>query len=278
MTAACEVRSVSSFHKTIHVRSEPRYENFWTTSLVTAWVGRWRTCNIGGVPVPTRREGESVVKVLFLETVEGSGTRGEVKTVANGYARNYLLPNGYAAPATPAVLKRAEKLVAEEVQRQMSLDERARELVGKLEGQSLVMAVRVGEQGRLYGSVTNADVAEKAGEILGEELDRRRILLPEVIRQVGVYSVPIRLSRNVTTDVQVVVVDVDAPEGVEAAVEALLAVPEEPEEITASGDADTSSADTDTDGVSELGQTDAGMATSEDAAGAADQAEGSAGS
>jgi large subunit ribosomal protein L9 len=230
------------------------------------------------------------VKVLFLETVEGSGTRGEVRTVANGYARNYLLPRGLAAPATPAILKRAEKLAAEEEQRQTSLDEQARGLVGKLEGQTLVMAVRVGEQGRLYGSVTNADIAEKAGEILGEELDRRRILLPEVIRQVGVYNVPVRLSRNVTTDVQVVVVDVDAPEGVEAAVEALLAVPEmvEPEEFEGTdtgiatdsvGDAeDTSTADADTVGVSEQGQSSEEMATSEAAqmsteTDAADQAE-----
>jgi large subunit ribosomal protein L9 len=189
------------------------------------------------------------------------------------------LPRGYAAPATPAILKRAEKLAAEEEQLQQSLDEQARGLVGKLEGQTLVMAVRVGEQGRLYGSVTNADIAEKAGEILGEELDRRRILLPEVIRQVGVYTVPVRLSRNVTTDVQVAVVDVDAPEGVEAAVEALLARPEEPE-LTTTGTAgmeDTSTADADTAGVSELGHSSDELATSEPEAAsessAADQAE-----
>jgi large subunit ribosomal protein L9 len=172
------------------------------------------------------------VKVLFLETVEGSGTRGEVKTVTNGYARNYLLPRGYAAPATPAILKQAERLAAEEEVRQRSLDEQAQQLVGKLQGQTLVCAVRVGEQGRLYGSVTNADVAEKAGEILGEELDRRRVLLPEVIRHVGVYSVSLRLSRNVTAAVQVVVVDADAPQGVDAAVAELLAVPEVPETVT----------------------------------------------
>jgi large subunit ribosomal protein L9 len=170
------------------------------------------------------------VKVLFLETVEGSGTRGEVRTVANGYARNFLLPRGYAAPATPAILKHAERLAAEEEVRQQSLDEQAQQLVGKLQGQVLVMAVRVGEQGRLYGSVTNADIAEKAGEILGEELDRRRVLLPEVIRQVGAYSVPLRLSRQVTTEVQVAVVDVDSPQGVEAAVQEMLAPPAAPED------------------------------------------------
>ena len=190
------------------------------------------------------------MKVLFLETVEGSGSRGEVKTVANGYARNFLLPNGYAAPATPAILKRAEALAAEEEVRQRDLDERAQGLVGKLEGNPLVFAVRVGEQGRLYGSVTNADVAQKAGEILGEELDRRRVLLPEVIRQVGVYTVPLRLSRSVTGEVQVVVVDVDAPQGVEAAVQELLAPPVVAEDIT---EVSTQAADADTDSASESG-------------------------
>ena len=163
------------------------------------------------------------MKVVFLETVEGSGTRGEVRTVANGYARNYLLPRGLAAAATPALLRRAETLAAQEEERQRLLDGQAHELVGKLEGQRLIMPVRVGEQGRLYGSVTNADIAEKAGEILGEELDRRRVLLPEAIRQVGVYTVPLRLSRNVTADAEVVVVDVEAPQGVEDAAEALVA-------------------------------------------------------
>ena len=164
------------------------------------------------------------MKVVFLETVEGSGTRGEVKTVANGYARNYLLPRGLAAAATPSLLRRAERLAAEEEERQRLLDGQARELVGKLRGQRLIMPVRVGEQGRLYGSVTNVDIAEKAGEILGEELDRRRVLLPEAIRRVGVYAVPLRLSRNVTAEAEVVVVDAEAPEGVEAAADAAVAL------------------------------------------------------
>jgi large subunit ribosomal protein L9 len=161
------------------------------------------------------------VKVVFLETVEGSGSMGEVKTVRPGYARNYLLPKGLAAPATPEILARAEKLREIEEERQRIQDEHAKELVGKLEGKLLIIEVRVGEQGRLYGSVTSADIAEKAGEILGEELDRRRVLLPEVIRSVGIYKVPVRLSRTVLPDLEVVVVDAEAPQGVEAAIEEL---------------------------------------------------------
>ena len=167
------------------------------------------------------------MKVVFLETVEGSGSMGEVKTVAPGYARNYLLPRGLAAPATPDVLARAERLREIEEHRQRLEDERALGLVGQLQGKPLVMAVRVGEQGRLYGSVTNVDIAQKAGEILGEELDRRRVLLPEAIRHTGVYSVVLRLSRSVQPQIQVVVVDADAPEGAQAAAEALLRSREE---------------------------------------------------
>ncbi len=203
------------------------------------------------------------MKVVFLETVEGSGTMGEVRTVRPGYARNYLLPRGLAAPATPDVLARAERLREIEEERQRAQDEHAQELVGKLESNPLVMAVRVGEQGRLYGSVTSADVAEKAGEILGEELDRRRILLPEVIRSVGVFTVPIRLSRNVTLETQVVVVDAEAPEGVDAAVDLLLNPPLVVEEAVAAlpgaeEDADTPSGEASTEELATVSASESG--------------------
>ncbi len=197
------------------------------------------------------------MKVVFLETVEGSGTMGEVKTVANGFARNFLLPRGLAAPATAALLERAHELAREEERRQQAQDESAEGLASRLRGHPLVMAVRVGEQGRLYGSVTSADLAEKAGEILGEELDRRRVLLPEVIRSVGVYSVPLRLSRNVMPEVQVVVVDAEAPEGVEAAAEAMLHIASVAAEAEAAADQDEPSVETPiADGVSEPGTSD----------------------
>jgi large subunit ribosomal protein L9 len=206
------------------------------------------------------------VKVVFLETVEGSGTMGEVRTVRPGYARNYLLPRGLAAPATPDVLARAERLREIEEERQRAQDEHAQELVGKLEGTPLVMAVRVGEQGRLYGSVTSADVAEKAGEILGEELDRRRILLPEVIRSVGVYTVPIRLSRNVVPEVQVVVVDAEAPEGVEVAADLLLNPPLVVEEAVAAlpstdGDTDATEVEASAEELVTAGASESGDST-----------------
>ena len=167
------------------------------------------------------------MKVMFVETVEGSGSMGDVKDVKPGYARNYLLPKGLAVPATPHAVARAEELRKQELERQQVLDEHYRELVNKLTEKPIIIGVRVGEQGRLYGSVNNADIAKNAGEILGENLDRRRILLGEAIRQVGVYTVQLRLSPKVQPHITVVVVDEESPDGVEAAAQLLLNPPED---------------------------------------------------
>jgi len=171
------------------------------------------------------------VKVMFVETVEGSGSRGDVKDVKPGYARNYLLPKGLAVPATPHAVERAEELRVAEAERQKVQDAHYQTLVDRLTESPIIIGVRVGEQGRLYGSVNNADIAEKAGEILGEQLDRRRILLGEAIRQVGVYSVQLRLSPNVQPYVSVVVVDEESPDGLEKAADLLLNPPENVEDV-----------------------------------------------
>ena len=168
---------------------------------------------------------------MFVETVEESGSRGDVKDVKPGYARNYLLPKGLAVPATPHAVERAEELRVAEAERQKVQDAHYQTLVDRLTESPIIIGVRVGEQGRLYGSVNNADIAEKAGEILGEQLDRRRILLGEAIRQVGVYSVQLRLSPNVQPYVSVVVVDEESPDGLEKAADLLLNPPENVEDV-----------------------------------------------
>lgn len=178
------------------------------------------------------------MKVMFVETVEGSGSMGDVKDVKPGYARNYLLPKGLAVPATPHAVARAEELRKQELERQQVLDEHYRELVNKLTEKPIIIGVRVGEQGRLYGSVNNADIAKNAGEILGENLDRRRILLGEAIRQVGVYTVQLRLSPKVQPHITVVVVDEESPDGVEAAAQLLLNPPEDLDPAIAADDQD----------------------------------------
>jgi large subunit ribosomal protein L9 len=150
------------------------------------------------------------MKVVFIEEVVGTAVPGEVKEVKNGFARNYLLPRGLAIPATKAALQRAEALAKKEEKRQAALDAEARRVVEQLEGKPIVIRARVGEQGRLYGSVTAADIAAKLSEILGTEFDRRRIVLHEPIREVGSRPVPLRLTRNITHTIDV---EVEPEEG-----------------------------------------------------------------
>ena len=145
------------------------------------------------------------MKVVFLEEVEGSGRIGEVRNVANGYARNYLLPRKLAVPATDHNVRIAQARAAVEAKHQTKLDADAEVLAEKLVGLSVSIEVKVGEQGRLYGSVTGRDISEALEKPLGLLLEHRQVELGEPIRQVGVFEVPLRLSRNVRPSVQVAV-------------------------------------------------------------------------
>lgn len=145
------------------------------------------------------------MKVVFLEEVEGSGRIGEVRNVANGYARNYLLPRKLAVAATDHNVRIAQARAAVEVKRQAGLDADAEVLAEKLAGLTITIEVKVGEQGRLYGSVTGRDISEALEKPLGLLLEHRQVELEEPIRQVGVFEVPLRLSRNVRPSVQVAV-------------------------------------------------------------------------
>ncbi|MER3421015.1 MAG: 50S ribosomal protein L9 [Chloroflexota bacterium] len=146
------------------------------------------------------------MKVVFLQEVPGTALPGEVKEVKDGFARNYLLPRGLAVPATKDALERAQALAKREERRQAALDAEARRIVEQLTGHTVTIAARVGEQGRLYGSVTAADIAGKLSELLGSEFDRRRIHLPQPIRELGTRMVTLRLSRNVSFELPVTVV------------------------------------------------------------------------
>jgi large subunit ribosomal protein L9 len=151
------------------------------------------------------------MKVLLLQDVYNLGQAGEVKTVADGYGRNYLLPMGLATLATPAALKRAERI------KQIAIEKRAREkadadaLAQLIGNATLTFSARAGEKGKLYGSITASQIAQALAQRLGlESFDKRKIVLREPIREVGTYSVPVRLSAEVAPKVTVVVL----PEGV----------------------------------------------------------------
>ncbi len=187
------------------------------------------------------------MKVVFLEEVEGTARVGEVKNVANGFARNYLLPHNLAAPATAHYIGIAQARAEKEARRQARVDEEARQyLVPKLEGRAISIEVRVGEQGRLFGSVTARDIAEALQEATGVELEHRQVELREPIRDVGPHEVTVRLSRNVHAPVVVNVEPLGGlPEG-EAAEPTAEAEPEAEAAAQASveGEADEASEQT----------------------------------
>lgn len=145
------------------------------------------------------------MKVVFIEEVPGTAVPGDVKDVKDGFARNYLLPRKLALPATKATMQKADSLSKKEDKRQAGLDREAQAIVEKLDGKQILITARVGEQGRLYGSVTSADIATHLDALLGEPIDRRRIMLSMPIRETGSRAISLRLTRNVTASVEVVI-------------------------------------------------------------------------
>ena len=158
------------------------------------------------------------MKVVFVESVEGSGRVGEIKEVKKGYARNFLLPRGLAVPATKTNLARADRLAKADAVRQEKFDAGARAIAEKIDGAAISFTARVGGRGRLFGSVTAADIAARLSELAGEPVDHRQVLLGQSIRSIGTQEVRVRLTRNVSAGVTVQVeAAAEAAEAAEAA-------------------------------------------------------------
>ena len=145
------------------------------------------------------------VQVILSEDVPSLGHAGELVNVKPGFARNYLLPQGKAIAATEASkrqLEHQQRVIAERVRRELALLEAER---GRIDGVLIEITAQAGEEGRLFGSVTAAQIAEKLAE-QGLEVDRRRIDLAEPIKSLGDHDVVVRLHRQVTATVKVKVV------------------------------------------------------------------------
>ncbi|MBC7222800.1 MAG: 50S ribosomal protein L9 [Anaerolineae bacterium] len=145
------------------------------------------------------------MKVVLRKDVPGLGKAGEIKKVADGYARNYLIPQGLAAVATPGAIKQAELERAAEARRAQRLQQEAQELAQRLASQTLVLKARAGEGDKLYGSITNADIAQAIQEAIGLEVDKRKVLLEHPIRELGEHTVAVKLHSEVVSQVKVVV-------------------------------------------------------------------------
>jgi large subunit ribosomal protein L9 len=160
-----------------------------------------------------------VIEILLREHIDNLGRRGEVVSVASGYARNYLLPRKLALPVTAANTREVERERAAAVK--VAAVERlaAEALAGRLAAVECVIARRVGETATLYGSVTNADIAE----VLAAQqfdIDKRKIQLVDPIKEIGEFTVPVKLYQDVTAQLKVRVVKAETEGDTEPAADA----------------------------------------------------------
>ncbi|MBC7105657.1 MAG: 50S ribosomal protein L9 [Firmicutes bacterium] len=146
------------------------------------------------------------MEVVLLREVPGLGRKGEVVRVAEGYARNYLLPRGLAEPLTPGKKKALEAERETSLKREERLLRRAREAASRLEGRTVRVGVRMGSTGKPFGSVGTRDIAEAVAQQLGLNLDRKQIVLREPIRTTGTFEVTARLHAEVHVQFTVEVV------------------------------------------------------------------------
>jgi len=145
------------------------------------------------------------MEVILIKDVKRLGKAGEIKRVADGYARNYLIPRGLAVRATEAARKQLAERAAARARRAQAEKARAELQAADLESTELVFQARAGESGKLYGSVTNADIAEKLSVTLGIQVDKRRIILEEPIKQVGKHKVEVKLQGDTKAAITVIV-------------------------------------------------------------------------
>src|SRR5215213_8383971 len=146
------------------------------------------------------------MEVILRQDVEKVGLRGEVVDVAPGYARNYLLPRRLAETATPAKVAELRKLEDKRARHEAQSFEQAQEIAQRVEALELRFDVPAGETGTLFGSVTATDVAERLWETEKVRVDRRKLDLPDSIKRIGRYQVPVELFADVTATLRLAVV------------------------------------------------------------------------
>jgi large subunit ribosomal protein L9 len=146
------------------------------------------------------------MKVILLQDVEGLGKAGDLKEVADGYARNYLLRRHLAAGATPTLLTNHKQRIAAQQRKQEKLVEENRQLAERLAKVTLTFKARVGKQGRLYGSITSQDIAAGLRDAEGLTIDRRLIEMPNPIRSLGNYPISVKIAPRLESKITVNVV------------------------------------------------------------------------
>ena len=148
------------------------------------------------------------MKVVLLKDVKNVGKRDDILTVSDGYARNFLFPQKLAAEATPGALKEIQRKRAAQDAREAELLAEAKQKAEALKGKVIALEVKCGEKGRLYGSVTSAEVAEALEKQHGVKVDKRKIDIGEPIRETGIRTISVWLYSGVTTKMKLNVVPI----------------------------------------------------------------------
>ncbi|MBK8620812.1 MAG: 50S ribosomal protein L9 [Saprospiraceae bacterium] len=138
------------------------------------------------------------MEVILLKDIEKLGDKHEIVNVKPGYGRNYLIPQGLAINANPVNRKKLDGIIAEEEAREIARLGEYKELASKIEGQSLKIGVKAGTSGKIFGSVTNVQVAAALKEQLGLDVERKKIILPEEIKEMGTYTATIQFHKEVS--------------------------------------------------------------------------------
>ena len=147
------------------------------------------------------------MKVILLQDVRGKGKKGQMLEVSDGYARNYMLPRKIAVEATPDAIntmKMNDKATQDRIAREKA---EAMEVSRKLRGMTLTVTAKGGGAGRLFGSVTNQEIADALGQEAGIKLDKRKIIIAEPIKNVGTYTVTCKLGYEITAPLTVKIVE-----------------------------------------------------------------------
>jgi large subunit ribosomal protein L9 len=145
------------------------------------------------------------MKVIFLQDVSTKGKQGEIKDVADGYARNFLFPRKLALPATPKAMKEAQARMEENKKKRERHQTELGQLAKRLEGTVLNFKAKAGEKGRLHGSITAADIAGKLTEIVGTEIDKKKIELDEPLRNLGTHEVVLGFAGGIEAKISIVI-------------------------------------------------------------------------
>lgn len=171
------------------------------------------------------------MKVVLRQDVENLGEKGSVKNVADGYARNYLIPKGMAVVATPGELKVVATNEAVKQRKVVRQEQELQGLADRINGTRLDFEARAGSNGRLFGSITNGDIADKLTAAVGTEIDRRKVVIDEPIRTVGEHPVTVNLVGKLRPQVTVIVHGLLDEE--EAATDTIDLVTDEQDELSA---------------------------------------------